>query len=90
MNIDYTKEKVEEELKEIILKSTKKVTELERSFTFDGNLEIDSLEIVEMIMDIESHFCIEIPDEDVQKMKNVGDVFDYVTAKKLQSQCIEE
>ncbi|GAI58985.1 unnamed protein product, partial [marine sediment metagenome] len=38
----------------------------------------DSLEIVELIMAFEEEFGIEIPDENAEKMKTVGDVIKYL------------
>ena len=48
----------------------------EASFTTD--LGADSLDSVELIMAIEDEFEIEIPDEDVEKLKTVGDLQDYI------------
>lgn len=38
----------------------------------------DSLDIVELIMEIEEEFEIEIPDEDIKKMSTVGDMVEYL------------
>jgi len=38
----------------------------------------DSLDIVELIMEIEEEFGIEIPDEDMKKMTTVGDMVEYL------------
>jgi acyl carrier protein len=47
---------------------------------FVDDLGADSLDIVELIMEMEEEFDIEIPDEDVEKMILVQDVIDYVSA----------
>ncbi|WP_332258165.1 acyl carrier protein [Helicobacter pylori] len=39
---------------------------------------MDSLDIVELIMALEERFGIEIPDEQVEKIVNVGDVMRYI------------
>ena len=44
---------------------------------FDDDLGADSLDIVELVMEMEEEFDIEIPDEDVEKMLTVKDVTDY-------------
>jgi acyl carrier protein len=44
---------------------------------FVDDLGADSLDIVELIMEMEEEFDIEIPDEDVEKMATVKDVLDY-------------
>jgi acyl carrier protein len=38
----------------------------------------DSLDIVELIMEIEEEFDVEIPDEDMKKMTTVGDMVEYL------------
>lgn len=48
----------------------------EASFTND--LGADSLDTVELIMEFEKEFEIEIPDEDAQSIKTVGDAIDYI------------
>lgn len=45
---------------------------------FVDDLGADSLDIVELIMEMEEEFEIEIPDEHVEKMVIVKDVTDYV------------
>jgi acyl carrier protein len=53
----------------------------EASFTAD--LNADSLDTVELIMEFEKEFGISIPDEDTQKINCVKDVIDYI--EKLQA-----
>lgn len=48
-----------------------------RETTF-GNLDADSLDVVEVIMALEDEFGVEIPDEVAEKFKNIGDVVDYI------------
>ena len=55
-----------------------KVTE-EASFIDD--LGADSLDIVELVMQMEEEFDLDIPDEDADKMKTVGDVVKYISSK---------
>ncbi|MCQ2865642.1 acyl carrier protein [Helicobacter pylori] len=45
---------------------------------FVKDLGVDSLDIVELIMALEERFGIEIPDEQVGKIVNVGDVMRYI------------
>ncbi|WP_420829651.1 acyl carrier protein [Crassaminicella indica] len=47
-----------------------------------GDLEADSLDAVEIIMAIEDEFDIEIPDEDAEGFKNIGDIVNYVEENK--------
>lgn len=45
---------------------------------FVDDLGADSLDIVELVMEIEEEFDIEIPDEDVESLLCVKDVVDYI------------
>lgn len=51
----------------------------EASFTND--LGADSLDTVELVMEFEKVFGIQIPDEDAEKIGTVGDAINYLTAK---------
>lgn len=54
----------------------------EDDVTMDANfvddLGADSLDIVELIMGLETEFDIEIPDEDAEKIATVGDAVNYI------------
>ena len=54
---------------------------LDASFTAD--LNADSLDTVELIMEFEKEFGVSIPDEDTSKINTVKDVVDYI--EKLQA-----
>ena len=45
------------------------------------DLKTDSLDIVELIMDLEQEFDMEIPDEDLPKIQGVDDIIRYIEAK---------
>jgi acyl carrier protein len=47
-----------------------------------GDLEADSLDAVEIVMAIEDEFGVEIPDEEAEKFKNIGDIVSYVDSHK--------
>ena len=49
--------------------------------TFAEDLEADSLDIVEMLMSLEEHYNIHIPEEAAQEMKTVGDLVQYLEDK---------
>jgi acyl carrier protein len=46
--------------------------------TFTGDLDVDSLSMVEIATMAEDRFSISIPDADLSKLKSVADVVDYV------------
>lgn len=47
---------------------------------FQEDLGADSLDLVEMIMELEDQFGIKIPDEDAQQIQTVGQAVEYVTS----------
>ncbi|KUK34848.1 MAG: Acyl carrier protein [Caldanaerobacter subterraneus] len=53
--------------------------EITMESSFIDDLGADSLDIVELIMALEEEFDIEIPDEDAEKIKTVGDVVEYLS-----------
>jgi acyl carrier protein len=49
--------------------------------SFIDDLGADSLDTVELVMAFEEKFEIEIPDEDAEKMRTVGDAIQYLSEK---------
>ena len=47
--------------------------------SFREDLEADSLDLVELIMELEEQFGMEIPDEEAEKITTVEEAVDYVT-----------
>lgn len=45
-------------------------------------LALDSLDVVQMVMAIEEAFDIEIDDDDVENLKTIGQLLDYIEARK--------
>lgn len=45
------------------------------------DLGADSLDVVDMVMSLEEEFDIEIPDEEIETMKTVGDIVKFIEAK---------
>ena len=50
--------------------------------SFIDDLGADSLDIVELVMAFEEKFGIEIPDDDAEKIRSVGDAITYIEAKQ--------
>lgn len=53
-----------------------------RDTTFQDDLGADSLEIVELVMEMEDQFGHEIPDEDAENLTTVGKAVDYVMSQQ--------
>ncbi|WP_373711973.1 acyl carrier protein [Jeotgalibaca porci] len=51
---------------------------ISRDLTFQEDLGADSLDVVELIMELEDVFSIQISDEDAEKIITVGDAVDYI------------
>ena len=49
---------------------------------FVDDLNLDSLDMVELMMKMEDEFGVEIPDDDAEGLKNVGDVISYLEKKQ--------
>jgi acyl carrier protein len=54
--------------------------EIKPEAKFIEDLGADSLDIVELIMAMEEEFQTEIPDEEAEKIRTVGDAIEYVKA----------
>jgi acyl carrier protein len=52
-----------------------------RETSFVNDLGADSLDTVELVMEFEDEFDIDIPDEDAEKIQTVGQAIDYVESK---------
>lgn len=52
--------------------------EVKPEASFIEDLGADSLDIVELVMALEEEFDMEIPDEDAEKIKTVGDAVKYI------------
>ncbi|OGF17003.1 MAG: acyl carrier protein [Candidatus Eisenbacteria bacterium RBG_16_71_46] len=69
----------EDRVKEIIAKELEvDQKQLTSEAKFIEDLGADSLDIVELVMALEEEFGIDIPDEDADKLKTVGDAMNYL------------
>ena len=58
-----------------------KKEEVTDSASFVDDLGADSLDTVELVMALEEEFGMEIPDEDAEKLKTVGEAIKYIEEK---------
>ncbi len=74
-------ENIEGKVREIVcaqLEVSPEQVKLESSFVDD--LKADSLAVVELVLALEEAFKVEIPDEDTESIKTVGDAVAYIKA----------
>ncbi len=62
--------------------------EITRDTSFINDLNADSLDTVELVMEFEDEFEMSIPDEEAEKIQTVGQAIDYIrsVAAKLKTQ----
>ena len=56
--------------------------EVTEAASFEEDLGADSLDLVEVVMDLEDQFGLKIPDEDARELTTVGKAIDYVIAHR--------
>jgi acyl carrier protein len=76
-----SRDEVFERIKEVLSdRLSVEESDITEEANFQEDLDADSLDLVEMIMELEDQFGIKIPDEDAQKIQTVGQAVDYVTS----------
>lgn len=50
--------------------------------SFKDDLEADSLDVVELVMELEDEFDMEIADEEAEKINTVGDAVEYINSSQ--------
>lgn len=81
---------VEQEIISIIVEQLGVAPEgVDRNKSFVEDLNADSLDITELVMTIEERFSVEIPQEQAELMRTVGDLVDFVVRIKDPSRILE-
>jgi acyl carrier protein len=73
---------IADKVKNIIVKQLGvNVDEVTEDASFIDDLGADSLDTVELVMELEKEFGIEIPDDDANNIRSVGDAVKYIEEK---------
>lgn len=71
---------MEQKIKSLIAETlNKKVEDIKSTSRLVEDLGADSLDVVELVMQFEDEFGITLPDEDVAKLKTIGDIVTYIS-----------
>jgi acyl carrier protein len=74
-------DEIEDKVKKIIIEQLEVAPDkIKPEASFSEDLKADSLAVVELVLALEEAFKLEIPDEDTEKIKTVGDAINYIKA----------
>ncbi|MVM30249.1 phosphopantetheine-binding protein [Spirosoma sp. HMF4905] len=73
-----TLSQINNRLQEILTNIGISLTALTDQASFSRDLGLDSLDITDLMLQVETSFCIRIPDEDWWKLQTVGQLKDYL------------
>ena len=60
-------------------------SEITMESNFSDDLGADSLDLFELVMNLEEEYSIEIPTEELEAIKTVGDVINYLSAHGIEA-----
>lgn len=88
MPTDGIEEKVAVEIEEKVVQIVSEQLsvdkgELSRETSFVNDLNADSLDTVELVMELEDEFDLMVPDEKTEKLKTIGSVIDFIQERSL-------
>jgi acyl carrier protein len=72
-------DEIEDKVRKIIIEQLEVAPDkIKPEASFSEDLKADSLAVVELVLALEEAFKLEIPDEDTEKIKTVGDAINYI------------
>lgn len=72
---------IQDKVKKIVAEQLEvDIDSLKVETTFE-EIDADSLDIVELVMALEEEFDLEISDQEIEKIKSVGDIISYIESK---------
>ena len=76
------REEIYERVKEVLVEQLGvEEGDINEAASFQEDLDADSLDLVELIMELEDQFGVKISDEDAQSIQTVGHAVDYIAAR---------
>ncbi len=76
-----TREEIFENVKDVLVEQLGvEAGDVNEEASFQEDLGADSLDLVELIMELEDQFEIKISDEDAQRIQTVGQAVDYISS----------
>lgn len=77
-----TKEEIFDQLKEMLVDQLGvDEADINMEASFQDDLDADSLDLVEVIMEMEDRFSVKISDEEAEKIRTVGEAVDFVAVR---------